>query len=86
MGEKRNHPQEPPGMSDLPLDVKPEWLNPIRRLQSVASKSKGMAIVSMRFVVNENGLPVQWTDPKITLLEPKSDRQTILDLLTGDKE
>lgn len=70
---------------DLPLDVKPEWLNPIRRLQSVASKSRGMAIVSMRFVVNENGVPVQWTDPKITLLEPKSDRRTILDLLTGDE-
>jgi hypothetical protein len=71
-------------MSDIPLDIKPEWLNPIRRLQSVARKSNGMAIVSMKFVVDENGLPVQWTDPKITLLEPKSDRNTILELLTGE--
>lgn len=71
-------------MSEVPLDVKAEWLNPIRRLQSVAQKSNGMAIVSMRFLVDENGLPVQWTDPKITLLEPKSDRTTIMDLLTGD--
>ncbi len=69
---------------DLPLDVKPEWLNPIRRLQSVAQKSNGMAIVSMRFLVNEVGVPVQWTDPKITMLEPKSDRNTIFDLLTGE--
>ena len=43
-----------------------------------------MAIVSMRFVVNELGVPVQWSDPKITMLEPKSDRNTILDLLTGE--
>lgn len=72
-------------MSDeLPLDVKPEWMNPIRRLQSVAQKSNGMAIVSMKFVVDENGIPVQWSDPKITMLEPKSDRNTILDLLTRD--
>ncbi len=69
---------------ELPLDVKPQWLNPIRRLQSVAQKSNGMAIVSMKFVVDENGLPVQWSDPKITMLEPKSDRNTILDLLTGE--
>ena len=72
-------------MSDeLPLDVKPEWMNPIRRLQSVAQKSNGMAIITMRFVVNEFGVPVQWSDPKITMLEPKSDRNTILELLTRD--
>ena len=68
----------------LPLDVKPEWLNPIRRLQSVAQKSNGMAIITMRFVVNEEGLPVQWSDPTMVKLEPKRDRNTILDLLTGE--
>jgi hypothetical protein len=66
----------------VPQDIKACWFNPIRRLQSVAQKSTGMAIISMKFVVNEAGEPVQWTDPAITFLEPKRDTKTILDLLT----
>jgi hypothetical protein len=66
-----------------PLDIKPCWFNPIRRLQSVAAKSAGMAIVSMKFLIDEKGVPVQWTDPAIVYLEPKRDTKTILDLLTS---
>lgn len=69
-------------MTGTPLDIKPAWFNPIRRLQSVAAKSSGMAIVTMKFLVNEQGEPVQWTDPTIVYLEPKRDTKTILDLLT----
>jgi len=69
-------------VNDLPIDIKPAWLNPIRRLQSVAKRNSGMAIISMKFVIDENGDPVQWTDPRVTLLEPKRDRETILRLLT----
>jgi hypothetical protein len=29
-----------------------------------------MAIVSIRFLVNETGEPVCWTEPGMTLLEP----------------
>lgn len=65
----------------VPLDIKPIWFNPIRRLQSVASKSNGLAILTMRFLVNERGEPVNWTEPKLTLIEPMRERQTILDLL-----
>lgn len=68
-------------MTNAPLDIKPCWFNPIRRLQSVAQKSNGMAIVTMKIVVNELGEPVQWAEPAITLLEPKRDKRTILDLL-----
>jgi hypothetical protein len=69
-------------MNQIPLDVRPQWFNPIRRLQSVASKSKGMAIISMKILIDEDGLPVQWTDPTLTKLEPKRDLETILKLLT----
>lgn len=67
----------------VPLDIKAAWFNPIRRLQSVASKSNGLAIVSMKFLVNERGEPVNWTEPSLTLIEPMRERQIILDLL-GD--
>jgi len=52
-------------------------------LQSVAAKSAGMAIISMKFLINADGVPVQWTDPSIVYLEPKRDTKTILDLLTS---
>lgn len=65
-----------------PLDVRPCWFNPIRRLQSVARNQSGMAIVSMKFLVNENGDPVLWTDPKVTLLEPGRNKDAIMQVLT----
>lgn len=64
------------------LDIKPCWFNPIRRLQSVAAKTEGMAIVTMKFLINDKGEPVNWTEPALTLIEPKRDKQTILDLFT----
>lgn len=70
--------QSPP----VPLDVKSVWFNPIRRLQSVAAKSNGMAVISMKFLVNEQGEPVSWTEPRLTFIEPKRDKQAILDLFT----
>lgn len=66
----------------VPQDIKPCWFNPIRRLQSVAAKNNGMAIITIKFVINEEGEPVQWSDPKLTMLEPKRDTNTLLDLLT----
>lgn len=60
----------------IPTDVKPVWFNPIRRLQSIVAKSKGLAIVSVKFLVNEKGEPVNWTEPKLTLIEPMGQFQT----------
>jgi len=67
-------------MTGTPLDIKPAWFNPIRRLQSVAARSSGMAIVTMKFLVNEQGEPIQWTEPEVTLLEPKKQKEAILQL------
>ena len=69
-------------MTPIPLDIKPSWFNPIRRLQSVAQQNHGLAVVEMKFLINRFGDPIQWTDPKITLLEPKRDVNSLLDLLT----
>lgn len=71
-------------MNGIPLDVKPCWFNPIRRLQSVAAKNNGMAVVVMKFLVNDAGEPLYWTEPKITFVEPSRQRgrQSLLDLFT----
>ena len=68
----------------MPLseDLKPEWMNVMRRLQSVA-KSKGLAILSIQILVDSEGVPVAWTNPERKLIEPKRLTDEILKLLMG---
>lgn len=66
--------------NDLTLDIKPCWLNPIRRLQACVQRSTGLSIVTIKFLVNEHGEPIQWTEPQVTLLEPKNYKEAILRL------
>ncbi len=68
----------------LPLDIKPEWLSVIRRLQSLATSKNvtGCAIISMNLVIDEKANPLVWTEPKCTLIEPKRSNRELLRLLT----
>lgn len=69
---------------NLTDDIKPQWLNVIRRLQSVCHGNQGLAVLSIRVLVNGAGEPVCWTEPARVKLEPKS---TALDtvLLLADQ-
>lgn len=66
---------------NAPLDIKSEWFNPIRRLQSVCSRNHGIAVVSMSFLIDADGKPRLWTEPKLTLIEPKSNAEDMLAVL-----
>ena len=68
-------------MNILPEDIKIEWLNVVRRLQSVAGMSSGAAIIHMTIVVDQNGDPSFWAEPTLTKLEPKRCTSEILELL-----
>lgn len=68
-------------MTILPEDIKAEWLNVVRRLQSVAGKSSGAAIIQMTIVIDQNGDPSFWAEPVMTKLEPKRCTSEILNLL-----
>ena len=70
-------------------DVKPQWLNVVRRLQSACHGNQGYAVLSIRVLVNGAGEPVCWTEPKRVKLEPKSlTFKALLDLAKpqGDTE
>jgi len=54
-----------------PLDVKPCWFNFIRRLQSVGAQNNGYAIITISVVIDADGDPKLWTEPRVTKLEPK---------------
>ena len=67
-------------------DIHRNWFNVIRRIQSVG-RSKNVvccAIVSINVVINESGVPLLWSEPKCTLIEPMKDNMQLLDLLKKD--
>jgi hypothetical protein len=73
-----NNPQE-----QIPLDLKTPWFNVLRSLQSHARQQCGVAILEIRILVKEDGLPVTWTTPRVTKFEPKANSDQIIDFLKG---
>lgn len=69
-------------MSPIPLDIRECWFGPIRRLQSVSKRSQGLSIIEVKFLVNAEGVPIHWTEPKVTVLEPFDRAKAVIELLT----
>ena len=67
----------------LTSDVKPQWLNVIRRLQSACHGNQGYAVLSIRVLVNGMGEPVCWTEPMRVKVEPRSANLETLLVLTN---
>lgn len=69
---------------ELPLDVQRKWFNVIRRFQSVAKSKKiqNVAVIQMNIVIDENGTPIVWTEPRCTLIEPAKNNRDLLRMLT----
>ena len=85
VGEKDARRFQPIGEVAImpPQDIHRKWYNVIRRIQSVGRSKNvvGCAIVSINVVINDRGVPVIWTEPKCTLIEPMKDNTQLLELL-----
>lgn len=58
-------------MSDA-LNLRPAWQKVAARLQHEARTTSGYAIISMAgILVDANGNPIMWTEPRMIRLEPK---------------
>jgi hypothetical protein len=68
-------------MAMLPEDIKPQWLAVIRRLQSVSSTGN-LTMVSFTVLVDQNGIPQLWLEPRTRKIEPQNSSEEILALLT----
>jgi hypothetical protein len=70
----------------MPIDdIKPNWLNIARRLQSVArGQNSGIGIITVHIMVEESGNPIAWTSPDCLRLEPKNghDIRNLVNSLT----
>lgn len=67
-------------------DVKPQWMNVARRLQQVSAccGNSGVAIVTTSIIINSDGLPVGFSEPRVTKIDPKKNRDLLIALLTGE--
>jgi hypothetical protein len=65
-----------------PLHVKPKWLSFVSRIQGIAREHKGHAVITIRVVVDADGLPVIWSEPKLLKLEPLSSTQAWIDYIS----
>lgn len=69
-------------MTKIPQDIKPEWLSVLRRLQSVSEKGK-VTIVSISVIVDQNGVPKFWLEPRARVIEPRKSAEEILATLAA---
>jgi hypothetical protein len=69
-------------VDNLPLDIQKEWFSVVRRLQSVA-KSNGLSLVSITVLCDQDGKPLFWLSPEKKLIEPKSQAEDLIKLLTS---
>ena len=56
---------------ETPAELRRPWLRVVRRIESVARRHDGMAVVTIRVLVDSSGLPINWAEPLITRLEPR---------------
>lgn len=54
-------------------ELRPAWKNFALRAQNVQRPDETPAIIQMTVLINSDGNPKLWTQPKVILLEPRVD-------------
>ena len=71
-------------MNNLPTDIQHKWYSVTRRMQSV-SRTNGLAIISISVLVDQEGAPLAWTEPKCTKIEPKRSANELIEMLFDNR-
>lgn len=58
--------------------IKQSWFPLIARLQAKAHEHNSCAIVSVSFLVDDNGEVLFYTEPAVARIEPRSKRDNVL--------
>lgn len=53
------------------------------RLQSIARMHEGVGIVTISVIIKD-GTAMFWSNPKITMMEPKTAQEDLIRILSGD--
>lgn len=52
------------------LHIRPAWASFVSRIQGEACKQRGHAAIRITVIVDAEGNPLLWSEPKMTKLEP----------------
>lgn len=55
------------------VTLRREWVDLALRLQSMAERTEGPAVLRMAVLLNRAGTPVVWTKPEVVKVEPRFD-------------
>jgi hypothetical protein len=64
-------------------DIKPQWLNVIRALQAACYRNQGYATVVVKVLVNRDGEPINWSEPRLEKIHPRTSVYDVLLDLTS---
>ena len=64
-------------------DIKPQWLNVIRAMQAACHRNQGYATVTVKVLVNREGEPINWSEPRLEKIHPRTSARDILLNLTS---
>lgn len=70
---------------NCPEDLRPRYLSLARRIQSAGCEYRGTTLVSITVVVDENGNPTYWTEPRSVNIEPAANKE-IIELLASQAQ
>lgn len=62
-------------------DIRPQWLNVARRIQSAACRQNGIAVVTIKVIVGADGNPILYEEPTLVKIEPVSQAHRLLEIL-----
>ena len=64
-------------------DIKPQWLNVIRAMQAACHRNQGYATVAVKVLVNRDGEPINWSEPRLEKIHPRTPMHDVLLDLTS---
>lgn len=53
-----------------PHNIKPQWNGVVQRMQGVAAKQSGYALLTITILVGPDGNPKFWVEPSLKRIEP----------------
>ena len=63
--------------------IRPKWATYMQNLQQVSCRNNGYAIIHSKVLVDEDGEPVYWMEPRLERIEPRRSAKEFISQMLG---